>query len=430
MLIRIHPVSGRYGLQSVAVAMSGGVDSSVAALLLKRQGYDVVGVHLKLFDAPPDDEPCIRSCCSAESAERARSVCAKLDIPFYVLNYREKFEEQVIKPFAKAYLDGQTPNPCISCNSRIKFEALLEQMRAIDIDCIATGHYIRKVRQGNEWLLLRGKDPVKDQTYFLYMLTQSILDHSLFPVGDFEKREIRKLALDAGLEVAEQTESQEICFVLTDSYTEIIESMYPGRVSEGRIIDRSGHLLGHHKGIIHYTIGQRRGLGISAPEPLYVLEIIPGKNTIVVGAKEEVFSNGLIFGDETWVSGVRPENGSRVDVQIRYNSKPKPAIFEVMNEGNSVDNASTSDPTPINEPAPIGEPAPINDPSPKSEPAPKSEENPIDTTPINTGNSVNTTSAGLRITFESPQPAVTPGQAVVLYHDDQLLGGGVIRSGN
>lgn len=359
-------------LQTVAVAMSGGVDSSVATLLLKQQGYDVIGVHLKLFDTPPDTETCVRSCCSEESSIRARLVCAELDIPFYVLNYRDTFEEYVIKPFAREYMAGRTPNPCIACNQWIKFDILLSQMCATGADFIATGHYIRKIRNLDRWELFRGKDNIKDQTYFLYMLTQDILDHILFPLGDYQKSEIRKIASDNNMIVAKQPESQEICFAMSDSYSNIIRSMFPGQIHDGPIIDRSGKILGTHKGIINYTIGQRRGLGIAAPDPLYVLEIRPQDNVIVVGPKEDVFSDGLIFSDESWVSGEGPTAGSRVEVQIRYNTSPKPAIFE-------------------------GE--------------------------VEIKGQVK---KGLGISFESPQPAVTPGQAVVLYDGDKLLGGGVI----
>jgi tRNA-specific 2-thiouridylase len=383
-------------VQTVAVAMSGGVDSSVAALLLKQQGYDVIGVHLKLFDTPPDKETCVRSCCSEESSIRARSVCAYLDIPFYVLNYCDKFEEHVIKPFARAYLEGRTPNPCIACNHRIKFDILISQMRATGMDLVATGHYIRKIRNLDRWELFRGKDQIKDQTYFLYMLTQEILEHSLFPLGDYQKSEIRKIASDHNLVVAEQPESQEICFALTDSYSDIIRSMFPGQIHDGPIINRSGKILGTHKGIINYTIGQRRGLGIAAPDPLYVLEIRPQDNVIVVGPKQDVFSDGLIFSDESWVSGERPKVKSHVEVQIRYNASPKPAVFE-------------------------GEIEIDCDVEIDCEPEIKGK------TKIECDVEIERkTKKSLRITFESPQPAVTPGQAVVLYEGDKLLGGGVI----
>jgi tRNA-specific 2-thiouridylase len=353
-------------LTSVAVAMSGGVDSSVAALLLKREGYDVIGIHLKLFDAPPDDESCFRSCCSIESAERARSVCNKIGARFYVLNYREKFREHVIEPFAQSYVEGRTPNPCVACNRWIKFEILLKQIRAMDVDSLATGHYIRKIRKDNTWELHRAKDKSKDQTYFLYMLTQPMLKHILFPNGDYEKTEIRRIAYEAGLPVHDTPESQEICFALTDSYVSVIKTMYPESEKEGIIVDRDGSELGHHRGIIHYTVGQRHGLGISARSPLYVLKIKPEENVIVVGTREQTFSEALVFNNETFVSGHPPSDGESVDVQIRYNAEPVRAVFDGKFEN------------------------------------------------------------GFKIKFMNPQPAVTPGQAVVLYDDDTLLGGGTI----
>jgi tRNA-specific 2-thiouridylase len=348
------------------VAMSGGVDSSVAALMLKREGYEIIGVHLKLFDLQDGDESGLRSCCTLESSERVRAVCNKIDAKFYVLNYKAKFEEMVIKPFAEAYLSGRTPNPCVACNQWIKFDALLNEMNAIGVDYIATGHYLRKHKRDDRWVLTRGKDPVKDQSYFLYMLNQDNLDKILFPVGDYEKLEIRKIASDAGLETAHQPESQEICFAQTESYAELIKSRYPETCQEGEIINRKGKVLGHHKGIIHYTIGQRKGMGISYPEPLYVLEINTEANTLTVGTRDEMFSSGLIFDSESFVSGEVPDDGSKVEVQIRYRALPKPAVF-------------------------IGK-----------------------------------TDNGYRIAFDEPQPAVTPGQAVVMYDGDELLGGGTI----
>ena len=346
--------------------MSGGVDSSVAALLLKRESYEVIGIHLKLFDDPLETDSITRTCCSIESAERARQVCGILDIPFYVLNYREKFEETVIKPFAKSYIEGKTPNPCIACNRWVKFEFLLREMRAIGIDYLATGHYIRKIKDEDKWTLFRAKDLLKDQSYFLYMLNQAMLDSLLFPNGDYEKKEIRKMASDAGLPVADVRESQDICFVMAESYSSIIESMYPGCLKAGAIVDQSGKELGRHTGIINYTIGQRHGLRVSAPEPLYVLEIRPDENLIVVGRRDETFSKGLNFDEESFVSGMIPPDGMHIQVKIRYNAKPVIATF------------------------------------------------------------VGKTSDGFQILFEKSQAAVTPGQAVVLYDGEKMLGGGTI----
>ncbi|MBU1023077.1 tRNA 2-thiouridine(34) synthase MnmA [bacterium] len=352
-------------MKSVAVAMSGGVDSSVAALILKREGYEVIGVHLKLFDAE-DENVGARTCCSVESAELARAVCDKIDADFYVLNYRDKFEKDVIRPFALSYLEGRTPNPCVACNMYIKFESLLKQIQAIGVDSLATGHYIRSVWEDDRWKLLRGIDNTKDQSYFLYMLTQKMLGSTLFPNGIYQKSEIRKMALDADLPVADQPESQEICFVLSESYAENIDSMYPGKIQEGEIVDRSGKVLGKHRGIAYYTIGQRRGLGISAPEPFYVVEIKPDENIVVIGYKEEILSGGLIFNEESFVSGEPPCVDDTIMVQIRYNVDPVKAEFSGK------------------------------------------------------------VSEGYKIVFSTPQSAVTSGQAVVLYRGDEVLGGGTI----
>lgn len=326
----------------------------MAALLLKREGHEVSGFHMKLFDG------------GEGAAEAARSACRALGIEFTLADLREEFEKKVKKYFAGEYAAGRTPNPCVQCNLNIKFGALLRRAGEAGADGLATGHYARKHPVNDKWQLLRGNDRRRDQSYFLYTLNQETLARVFFPDGEYEKEEIKRIAAEAGLPAAGRAESREICFVPDTGYAEVVEEILPGAAKPGRIVDRAGRQLGKHDGIINYTVGQRRGMGVSAPEPLYVIELRAAENEVVAGSNEELFAGGLVFGEENFVSGSPPADGADVEVKIRYNAPPVPAKFLGRAEG------------------------------------------------------------GSGVIFAEPQRAVTPGQAAVLYAGEVTLGGGTI----
>jgi tRNA-uridine 2-sulfurtransferase len=348
----------------VVIAMSGGVDSSVAAALLKKQGYDVVGVTMQLW-AKSKTDACekenIKSCCSVSAVEDARRVADQLNIPYYVLNFREIFKRSVIDNFMKEYNLGRTPNPCIKCNEIVKFKALLQKAKELGAEYLATGHYARVGKIKGRYFLKKGKDPGKDQTYFLYPLTQDALAHTLFPLGGLKKAEVRRIAVKLGLSTAQKPESQEICFV---------EGSYKGLFSpkEGQIVDKKGKILGKHHGYQLYTIGQRRGLGISSPEPLYVTKIDPKDNKITVGNKGDVYGDDLIAGHVNLITMDKLTKPMKVKAMIRYNSP----VFDV------------------------------------------------NILPLSQGK--------IKVTFNKPQFAISPGQSVVFYKGDTVIGGGIIES--
>jgi len=352
--------------KKVLVAMSGGVDSSVAAALLKNDGYDVIGATMQVWPREaPDSE---RSCCSLSAVEDARKVTRKLNIPHYVLNFRNIFEEKVIGDFVSEYHSGRTPNPCIRCNEHIKFDALIKKADGLGIEMIATGHYARIEQRGSKFSLLKGIDPQKDQSYMLYVMNQASLGRTLFPNGDKTKKEIRKIARSFDLPVAEKAESQEICFVPEDNYGSFIEEFTNNETKPGPILDSRGNVLGTHKGIIHYTIGQRKGLGIPRPEPLYVIKIDPERNAIIVGGKNETLGTALEANGVHFISGKVPDGELEVTAKIRYNSKESKATV-----------------------------CPFND-------------------------------SWARVRFSKPQNAITPGQSVVFYNGETVIGGGIINS--
>ncbi len=357
--------------KSVVVAMSGGVDSSVAAALLCERGFEVVGVTLNLFDLPP--ELCrseeLRSCCGWQSAEDAQCVARTLNIPHYVADFRRDFERAVIADFCSEYGRGRTPNPCLRCNENIKFGLLFRKARELGAEAMATGHHARVELDGHSgrYLLKKGRDEKKDQSYFLYQLSQTQLAATLMPVGDLTKEEVRGKARQLGLVVAEKAESQEVCFVPNNDYTEFLRSRLPG-FRPGPIVDPMGHILGEHKGIIAYTVGQRKGLGIAAPHPLYVLGIDPRTNTITVGRNIDLYRRGLMASDLR-LSAIEDLDGPmEVRAKIRYKHPEARATVT---------------------PGPDGKAS---------------------------------------VVFEKDQRAVAPGQAVVFYEGDVVIGGGTIES--
>ena len=310
----------------VVVAMSGGVDSSVVAGLLKRQGYDVVGVTLQLYD---HGEATHRAgaCCAGQDIYDARRVAEDLGIPHYVLDYERRFKETVIDAFADSYLSGETPIPCVACNQDIKFHDLLETARDLGADALATGHYIAsRLRPDGHRALFRAKDPERDQSYFLFATTQEQIDFLRFPLGDMTKPETRELARAFGLAIAEKSDSQDICFVPTGRYSQIIERLRPDAVEPGDIVHLDGRVLGRHEGIIHYTIGQRRGIGVAVGEPLYVVDLDAPGRRVIVGPREALETRRMTLRDVNWL-GDRPLAAGvhEICAKVRSTRPPQPA---------------------------------------------------------------------------------------------------------
>jgi tRNA-specific 2-thiouridylase len=350
----------------VLVALSGGVDSSVAAALLVERGYEVIGVMLRLWAEDGPGSPRANRCCTPEAVHRAYRVADRLDIPFHLINAEAAFKSQVVDYFIAEYGAGRTPNPCIPCNQTIRFSLLLNRALALEATFLATGHYVR-VRHGeNHCQLLRGRDPHKDQSYFLHRLTHKQLAHILFPVGELTKDGVRAIARQRGLPVAEQPESQDVCFLAGGDYRHFLARQAPHLFQPGPIRDTSGRALGQHQGLPAYTIGQRKGLGIAASEPLYVLAIDPMENTLIVGTAEELSQDECIAERMHYIGGEEHTTAFRATAQIRYRARATPVTV-----------------TPL--------------PHQRA-----------------------------HIHFASPQRAITPGQSVVLYDDEVVLGGGAI----
>jgi tRNA-specific 2-thiouridylase len=360
----------------VLVAMSGGVDSSVAAALLKEQGDDILGVTMRIWDGEVDSCASGRGCCGFEAIDDARRVCAQLGIPHYALDFREDFRKYVIDDFCTEYAQGRTPNPCIRCNRFLKFDILLRKARELGAEAVATGHYARiepptayrlpPTAISSRWQLKRGMDHAKDQSYFLYSMTQPQLRHSVFPLGELTKPEVRALARKYGLATAEKKESQEVCFAPKGTYPAFLKSRFPELARPGPILDSSGKVIGTHPGIIHFTIGQRRRIGISGPRPYYVTQIDPKHNAITIGLESAVYGRQAKVGNLNFVAVPGFDHPVRAGVQIRYRHKPAPALIE-----------------------------------------------PVD------GQTV-------MVTFDDPQWAITPGQTAVIYDQDTMLAGGTI----
>lgn len=355
-------------MSRVVVGMSGGVDSSVAAYLLKEQGYEVIGVTMQIWQ---DEDLAVQQenggCCGLSAVDDARRVAADLGIPYYVMNFKQEFKEHVIDYFIEEYIQGRTPNPCIACNRYVKWESLLARSLAIGADYIATGHYARVVELPNgRFTLRRSATLEKDQTYALYNLTQEQLGRTLMPVGEYAKDEVRRIAEEIGLQVASKPDSQDICFVPDGDYASYIEENVQVRIPEGNFVTSDGTVLGRHKGITHYTVGQRKGLGLALGYPAFVLEIRPETNEVVIGTKEESMTCVLRADRLNFMSVEDLTEPLRVFTKIRYNHKGAWCTIE------------------------------------------------------------KTGTDEVTCTFEEPQRAVTPGQAVVFYDGEYVLGGGTI----
>ncbi len=355
-------------IKKALIAMSGGVDSSVAAYLMQQRGYDCTGITLKLFDRDEDEESTEKTCCSADDIEDARNVCRKLHIPYYVYNFKESFAENVIARFIRAYETGSTPNPCIDCNRYIKFEKLLRRAGELDFDCVVTGHYatVEYRAEDGRYLLKKAVDCSKDQSYVLYSLTQAQLAKTVFPLGVMTKDETRALAEQLGFINARKHDSQDICFVPDGDYARFIES-YTGKIyPNGDFVDESGAVLGEHKGIIRYTVGQRKGLGLALPHPMYVKEKNLSENTVVLCDNAALFSKELLATDVNLITVDHIDEPLRVCARVRYNQQEQPATVYAVD------------------------------------------------------------SDTIRVVFDEPQRAICKGQAVVLYQGDYVVGGATI----
>ena len=309
------------------IAMSGGVDSSVAALLAMRMGYECVGVTMKLFTNEDANESDDRPCCSLSGAADAARVCNKLGISHYVFDFADDFREDVIERFVRSYERGETPNPCIDCNTFLKFGKLLDRAIDMGFDKVVTGHYAAIREEDGRYLLVRAADKNKDQTYFLYSMTQDQLKHIDFPLGDLTKAEVRDIATEAGFVNAKKAESQDICFVTDGKYSDFIDTYRGDASPPGFFVDKEGRKLGEHRGITHYTIGQRKGLGIALGHPVFVKEICPGTNEIILSDAEDVFVDCIEITDINWIKSKPDVEKIRTNVAIRYGAKPSPAIL-------------------------------------------------------------------------------------------------------
>ena len=348
------------------IAMSGGVDSSVAAKLMLQQGYDCVGCTMRLYEGSAEDGAGQSTCCSLDDVEDARSVARRLGMPYYVFNFKDEFEEKVIKKFALSYSRGRTPNPCIDCNRYMKFSALYRRAQILDCGVIASGHYARIERAGDRYLLKKAVYAEKDQSYVLYCLSQEELAHTAFPLGGLSKAQVRELARDWGFVNSEKPDSQDICFAPDGDYAAVVERYCGPGQGVGPFVDSRGKVLGEHKGIIHYTVGQHRGLGLGYHEKLYVCRICPETNAVLLGSARELLTKEVPVEGFNWVSIPPQREAFRCTAKLRYRGREFPATAYPEERG------------------------------------------------------------ALRIVLDEPQRAAAPGQAAVLYDGELLLGGGTI----
>ncbi|HEX29068.1 TPA: tRNA 2-thiouridine(34) synthase MnmA [Candidatus Poribacteria bacterium] len=354
----------------VMVAMSGGVDSSVAAAVLKEQGYQVVGVTMRLgyHDSAEPSESTHPTCCSLDGVENARRVASQLGIPFYVLNFEEIFSREIIDYFCREYSRGRTPNPCIICNERLKFGRLLQIARGLGIDYVATGHYARVEfdRSSRRFILKRGIDPDKDQSYALFSLKQYQLKHIILPLGNMRKSEVRRIADRLGLKTASKPESQDLCFISDNDYARFLKERMPDEIKPGPIITADGRVVGRHPGIQFFTVGQRKGLGVSLGKPMYVVRIDPDRNALIIGTREELMVREFTVSGLNLISVDKIDQPMRVDIKVRYKDPGRPGLVEQIGEDRA------------------------------------------------------------KVIYDQPHGAVTPGQAAVFYDGDVLVGGGWI----
>ena len=354
-------------MKKALIAMSGGVDSSVAAYLCVKNGYDCIGATMKLYDNDDIIVKDTKTCCSLSDIEDARSVAIRLGFPYYVFNFKSDFESGVINNFVDCYLNGRTPNPCIECNRKLKFQKLMTRAKELEIDYVVTGHYVRREydEKSGRYLLKKAVDDTKDQSYVLYSMTQDELKHTLFPLGEYNKTQIREIANEQGFLNANKHDSQDICVVPDGNYSAFIEKRLGKPCEKGNFVDKNGKILGEHQGIIRYTIGQRKGLGIAFGKPMFVTDIRPETNEVVLGDQDDLFKKTLVADNINLISVEKIEEPMHISAKIRYSKAEQPAT--VTQDGDK-----------------------------------------------------------LYIEFDEPQRAITKGQAVVLYDGDVVVGGGTI----